>query len=155
MVVVGHGLVERQICGPSRPGEAPEQLVVQLRRYRCRACGAVIMVGPRGFLRRRCYSAGAIALALSMYARGETSRAVRAATSPAAVVGVSAVERWPTLARWIDAAQRGELFGLRGLRALGRRAVAERVMLVLAARAGHRFGADLGHSAFTGAAIAA
>jgi len=154
LVVVGHGLVERQLRGPSRPGGAPEQSVVMLRRYRCRACRAVIVVGPRGLARRRCYSAGAIALALSMYARGQTSRAVRAATSPARVVGGSAVERWSTLVRWIEAARRGEFFGLWAHCALGRRSVAERVMLTLAARAGHSFGADLGESAFAGAAIA-
>lgn len=89
-----------------------------------------------------------------MYARGQTSSAVRAATSPARVVGSSAVERWLTLVRWIDAARGGELFGVRGLSAFGRRGVAEQVTLALAARAGRRFGADLGESAFAGAAIA-
>jgi hypothetical protein len=105
-------------------------------------------------VRRRCYSAGAIALALSLYARGQTSRAVRAATSPARTIGSSAVERWRTLARWIDAARSGAIFAVRCLRAFGRRGVAESLTLALAARAGHCFGADLAHSAFVGAAIA-
>lgn len=154
-VVVGHGLVERQIRGPGEARGTPEQVVVQLRRYRCRACRAVIVVGPRGLLRRRCYSAGSIALGLSLYAHGQTSPAVRAATSPARVIGSSAVERWVTLVRWVDAAQRGELFGVQSVSGLGRRGVAERVTLALAARAGHVFGADLSASAFAGAAIAA
>jgi hypothetical protein len=153
-VVVGHGLVERQIRGPSSPCVAPEEVVVVLRRYRCRACRAVIVVGPRGLLSRRCYSAGAIALAISMYARGETSRAVRAATSPARVIGNSAVERWPTLVRWLDAARSGMLFGVQGLAAFDRRAVAKQVTMALAARAGRSFGEDLGESAFAGAGIA-
>jgi hypothetical protein len=75
--------------------------------------------------------------------------------SPARALGTSAIERWPTLARWIDAAQKGHLFGVVGLSGLGRRDVAERVVLALAARAGHQFGADLGRSAFEGATIAA
>jgi hypothetical protein len=49
-----------------------------------------------------------------------------------------------TLTRWVEAARRGDLFGvlLRPV-GLGRRGVAEQVMLVLAARAGHALGADL------------
>jgi hypothetical protein len=90
-----------------------------------------------------------------MYSRGESSRAVRAAISPARAVGASAIERWPTLVRWIDAAQVGRIFGTAGLLGLERRDVAERVVLALAARAGHQFGADLGRSAFAGASIAA
>ncbi len=84
----------------------------------------------------------------------QTSRAVRTATGPARVVGSSAVERCATLVRWVDAAPHGELFGMRGLDGLARRAVAESVMLALAARAGRRFGADLGENAFAGAAMA-
>ena len=57
--------------------------------------------------------------------------------------------------RWIDAARRGELFGVAGLGELGRRRVAEHVALALTARAGHALGADLAESAFRGAAIAA
>ena len=48
LVVVGHGLVERQVRGPSGPHEPPVQVQVQLRRYRCRACRAVLVVGPQG-----------------------------------------------------------------------------------------------------------
>jgi hypothetical protein len=126
-----------------------------LRRYRCRACQAVIVVGPRGLAPGRWYGAGAIALALSAYACGETSAAVRARTSPSRVVGPSAVERWATLVRWIEAARRGELFGVVGLGPFGRRRVAEHVVLALAARTGLVLGANLSASAFEGAAIVA
>lgn len=155
LVVVGHGFVERQVLGPRAPGQAPEQLIVQLRRYRCRACRAVLVVGPRGLAWRRWYGAGAIALALVLYARGETSAAARTRTSPARVVGVSATERWVTLTRWIEAARGGRLFGVSGLGGLERRCVAEQVALALAARAGRHLGDDLGESAFAGAMIAA
>lgn len=155
MVIVGHGLVERQVRGPMTPSGLPEQGTVTLRRYRCRACKAVLVVGPRGLARRRWYGASAIALALALYARGATSAAVRSRTSPCRKVGVSAAERWVTLTRWIEASKRAQLFGVMGLGELGRRRVAEHVMLALAARAGHRLGADLGESAFAGAAIAA
>lgn len=154
-MLVGHGLIERQVRGPGSPGAAPEQRVLTLRRYRCRACRAIVVVGPRGLVHRRWYGAGAIALALSSYARGETSAATRARTSPSRVVGASAVERWATLARWIEAARRAELFGIAGLSELNRQRVAENVVLALAARAGYQLGADLAERAFEGAAIAA
>jgi len=155
MVIVGHGLVQRQVRGPASPCGPPEEGVMTLRRYRCRACKAILVVGPRGLVRRRWYGAGAIALALAMYAKGATSVAARTRTSPSRVVGASAAERWATLTRWIDAAQRGELFGVVGIGGLDRRRVAEHVVLALAGRAGHQFGGDLGESAFAGAVIAA
>jgi len=154
-VLVGHGLIERQVRGPGAPGAAPEQSVVKLRRYRCRACRAIVAVGPRGLIRRRWYGAGAIALALSSLARGETSAATRARTSPSYRVGASAVDRWATLVRWVEAARRAELFGIAGLGELHRRRVAEHVVLALAARAGYQLGDDLAERAFEGAAIAA
>jgi hypothetical protein len=61
-----------------------------------------------------------------------------------------------TLTRWVESARCGTLFGgVVGVAGLGRRAVAEQVMLVLAARAGHALGAELSESAFAGALIAA
>jgi len=154
LVLVGHGVVERQVLGPQAPEQCPEQVVVQLRRYRCRACRAVVVVGPRGLLRGRWYSAGATALALALYARGATSAAVRARTSPSRVVGASATERWATLTRWIESARQQGLFGVAALGGLTRRRAAEQVTLALAARAGHGLGADLVESAFAGALIA-
>ncbi len=53
MVIVGHGLVSRQVLGPKAPHGAPEQGSVTLRRYGCRACRAILVVGPRGLLPRR------------------------------------------------------------------------------------------------------
>lgn len=128
---------------------------MKLRRYRCRACKAVLVVGPRGLVARRLYGAGAIAVAFAAYGHGATSREVRDQTSPSRRVGGSAVERWLTLVRWIEAARRGELFGVTGLGGGDRRSVARQVVLVLAARGGRQLGGDLTESAFEGAVIAA
>jgi hypothetical protein len=126
-----------------------------MRRYRCRACKAILVVGPRGLVRGRWYAAGAIAGAMAAYARGETSAVVRRRTSPSLLVGGSARERWATLVRWIDAARGGQLFTVSGLGELSRRRAAEQVTLALAARAGRDLGVDLAEAAFAGAAIAA
>jgi hypothetical protein len=155
LVIVGHGLVERQVLGPQTPAGAAEAVVIKLRRYRCRECKAVLIVGPRGLLPRRLYGAGAISLAFVAYGHGATGREVREQTCPWEVVGGSAVERWRTLVCWIEAARRGELFGVTGLGGLDRRIVAGQVALVLAARGGHLLGGDLTASAFEGAVIAA
>jgi hypothetical protein len=155
LTIVGHGLVERQVLGPEAAKGAAERATVQVRRYRCRACKAILVVGPRGLIPRRWYGAGAIALAFAKYARGETSAAVRHLTSPSRVVGGSAGDRWMTLVRWLDAAGRGELFAVSNLGALARRNVAEQVTLALAARAGRELGGDLAEAAFAGAAEAA
>lgn len=155
LVIVGHGLRARQVLGPVVFGGTPEPLVIQLRRYRCRACKAVLVVGPRGLMHGRSYSAPAIAGALAAAATGQPSAAVRTCTSPRTRVGVAAAERWITLVRWLDAAQAGRLFAVKGLEELGRRGVAEHVTLALAARGGHTPGADLSASAFLGAALAA
>jgi hypothetical protein len=152
---VGHGLRARQVLGPVVFGGRAEPVVIALRRYRCRGCGAVLVVGPRGLVAGRCYSAPAIAGALAAVASGQTSATVRRGTSPRGTVGASAAERWITLVRWVDAARAGRLFAVAGLGGLSRRRVAEQVTLALAARGGHSPGADLGASAFAGAALAA
>ena len=153
--IVGHGLVARQVRGPVTSAGAAEDGLVVMRRYRCRTCRAVLVVGPRGLARRRWYGASAIALALAVYAAGATSAAARKRVSPARVLGTSAVDRWVTLIRWVEASRSGDLFSVGGLEAAPRHRVAELVVLALAARAGHRFGDDLAESAFTGATIAA
>ncbi len=155
LVIVGHGLVERQVLGPATASAPAEHRLLRLRRYRCRACHAILVIGPRGLIVRRWYGAGAIALAFAVVARGGTSAEARARTSPAPIVGVAAAERWTTLARWIDAARCGLLFDVTGLGGLARRRVAEQVVLALAARGGRALGAALAESAFAGASLAA
>jgi len=155
LAIVGHGLVDRQVLGPGAAKAAAERTVVQMRRYRCRSCKAILLVGPRGLVPRRWYGAGAIALAFATYARGETSAAVRCRVAPSTLVGGSARDRWMTLVRWIDAAGRGELFAVSNLGSLTRRRVAEQVTLALAGRAGRELGGDLVDAAFVGAIEAA
>jgi hypothetical protein len=155
LVIVGHGVVERQVRGPLTAAGTPESILVRVRRYRCRACKAVVEVGPLGLARGRWYGAGAIALALAKYAGGEASVSIRRRVSPSGTVGVSARERWVTLVRWVEAARAGRLFGVSGLGDFPRRSVAEHVVLALAGRAGRRLGDDLAEAAFAGAAIAA
>jgi hypothetical protein len=132
-----------------------ESVLIQVRRYRCRACKAVLVVGPLGLVRGRWYGAGAIALALEAYGRGETSTSVRRRVSPSSTVGGSARERWVTLVRWVDAARDGRLFAVSDLGEFPRRRVAEHVALALAGRAGRALGDDVAEAAFAGAAIAA
>src|SRR5262245_55650155 len=64
LVLVGHGLRERQARGPAEPQSRPETRVLRVRRYRCRLCGGLTTVLPRGLTARRHYSASAIGLAL-------------------------------------------------------------------------------------------
>ncbi len=108
-VLVGHGLRERQVRGPAGPQGEPETRVILVRRYRCRLCGGLTTVLPRGLTARRHYSASAIGLSLCLYGMqrlsvGETRR--RVCTWP---VGFE-TERWTTLPGWIAAIEEGRLF---------------------------------------------
>ena len=71
----GHGLRERQVRGPARPLGQPETAVIRIRRYRCRLCGGLTTVLPRGLTARRHYSASAIGLSLSVAKRAGASSA--------------------------------------------------------------------------------
>lgn len=155
LAIVGHGVSRRQVCGPLTFGDGAQQTEIVLRRYRCRACSAILVVGPRGLLPRRWYGGAAIAGAVASYAAGATTPQVRALTKPAGPTGPSSAERWITLVRWLDAAERGELFGISDLGHRPRRVVAELVTLALAARAGRLPGDDLARCAFAAGSLAA
>jgi hypothetical protein len=110
-VVVGHGVRERQVRGPLAPDRAPEVVVVRVRRYRCRRCGAVMTVLPRELLARRYYSASAIGLAFGLYGLGGCSQAeTRRRVSPWRILGAGAVARWAALRHWSRAVARRRLF---------------------------------------------
>lgn len=107
----GHGLRERQVCGPPDPKEPAEALVLPARRYRCVGCEAVLLVVPSEVLPRRHYSAAAIAFALALWSLAQaTAASVRRRVSPAKVVGVAAASGWASLRRWANAVRRGALF---------------------------------------------
>lgn len=71
----------------------------------------MITVGPDGLLRRRLFTAMAIALALAAWSIGGQSDAeVRARVNPWTVVGATAQARWNALRDWAAAAGRGALW---------------------------------------------
>lgn len=132
----GHGLRTRQVRGPLTPDDPPTTIAIDVRRYRCRACAAILTVLPRGLVPRRHFSAGAIALALACYGlAGQSQRAVRQRISPWAVVGDAARAGWATLGRWTAAIGRGALFPFVRAMPAGftSRQVAERAAATLAA----------------------
>jgi hypothetical protein len=136
LCVIGHGLRDRQIRGPLAPGERPRLVVVLVRRYLCKACGAVITVVPRGVLARRHFSGSALAMAVALFGLvGESAAEVRRLVSECEVVGDAASAGWATLRRWLASLREGAVF--RGLRAAGgtARAIAERAAAVLVAHA--------------------
>jgi hypothetical protein len=101
----GHGVRSRQVRGPQTPDAAPALVVLDLRRYRCTACAAVMTVAPREVVAHRLFAAPAIALALALWGLlGQTARAVRARVSPWRVVGATAAAGWSQLRRWAAAA---------------------------------------------------
>ena len=107
----GHGLRERQVCGPPAPDEAPVALVLAGRRYRCVRCRATLLVVPRGVLPRRQYSAAALGLALALWGLVRaTALEVRRRVSPAKELGINALLGWVTLRRWTKAVRRRDLF---------------------------------------------
>ncbi len=154
VVLVGHGLRERQIRGPAGPQGQPETRVIRVRRYRCRLCGGLTTVLPRGLTARRHYSASAIGLSLCLYGMrrlplGETRQ--RVCTWP---IGFE-TERWTTLPSWVAAIEQGRLFpGVRPcppsftVRERAERAAATLCALALGA-------GSIEAQAFEGAALAA
>jgi hypothetical protein len=138
------------------PHGAPQTVSVAVRRYRCTACRAILVVVPREVAPRKHYSAAAIAWALGLFGcDGLPLREVRRRTSPWAIVGATAAVGWTTLVRWIRAVRRHQLFaGVRPVPAVfTHRQVAARVATTLAAGAGPTVAAaGLAAAAFWGAA---
>lgn len=152
----GHGLRERHQWGPTELFAAAAAVITVLaRRYRCQSCGAVVLVVPRGILRRRLYSAGAIALALALWGvAGLAAPEVRERVSPFAIVGATAAAGWASLRRWSRAVRGGRLFPV--VRALpaeaSLRQMAARAATTLAAYAPGAGGLPIDSAAFFGAA---
>jgi hypothetical protein len=156
----GHGLRTRQVCGPLEPDGTPVLVEIVTRRYQCQACGAVIVVVPRGVLRYRYFSGSAIAWALALFGvERRPPPEVRRRTSPSRRVGASAASGWAALWHWVAALRAGRLWPdlLRppSPPSVTRRHVAERAALALASRAPPPWDASLVARAFLGAAHAA
>lgn len=107
----GHGTRSRQVQGPLEVTGPPVIVELLLRRYLCTGCGAVIVVGPRGLLGRRLYSAAAIALALARWALlAQSAAEVRDHVSPWHEVGPAAKAGWAALRRWARALRQRRLW---------------------------------------------
>jgi hypothetical protein len=104
--LVGHGVRLRQMLGPSTAEGPAEVLILHLRRFRCRHCGAIVTSVPRGLLRYVLYGAVAIALALGLWAHTRHCGArVRARVSPWRP-GTERWHGWRSLRRWARSATR-------------------------------------------------
>lgn len=152
----GHGRRERHLWGPAEVGSTPTLIGILLRRYLCQSCGAVVVVGPRGLVRQRLYSASAIALALALFgASGLAPAEVRRRVSPHQIVGSTAAVGWASLRRWCRAVRARRLFP--AVRALPEgaklRQVAARAATTLAASTPSSGGLAIESAAFLGASM--
>lgn len=109
LVLVGHGLRERQVRGPADSQAPPQITTIAVRRYRCRLCGGLTTVLPQGLTARRHYSASAIGLSLCLYGMQRLSLTETRRRVCAWRVGFEP-ERWTTLPKWIAAIDAGRLF---------------------------------------------
>lgn len=76
------------------------QVVVEVRRYLCRTCGAVMTVVPKELLPGRLYGATSIALALALWGLDRHSaREVRQRVAPG-WLAPEEVRSWASLRRW-------------------------------------------------------
>jgi hypothetical protein len=152
LTVVGHGVRERQQRGPAEVGAAPGEVTIRQRRFRCRSCGAVMVVAPAQVLRYRLFSGVAIVWALSLFGcDGLSPRRVRERVSPWRVVGAAAARSWQALRGWVRAAEAGELLPLRPLGGSPRQ-VANRAIWALTAQAPPSArGGSTAHQAVSGA----
>jgi hypothetical protein len=103
----GHGLRRRLVLGPAWPGGPPEQRVVLARRYRCTACGCVIVVVPAEVAAHCRYSLSAILWALALWGLERRGAAeVRRRTSVNRIAGFGEPRLWRSLRRWAQSCQR-------------------------------------------------
>lgn len=102
----GHGVRDRQLCGPPEADGAPCWIVIVCRRYRCVRCGAVLTVVPRGVAPRRHYGHAAIAIALTLWAIVREPVATVRQQVCARPITTESQARWPALEHWARAARR-------------------------------------------------
>lgn len=138
--LIGHGVRRRLQLGPAGIGERPEVAEIVVRRYRCRGCGAVVTVVPRGVAPRLRYRLRAVAWALGRWWQGGSAAEVRREVSPFEHVGEEARRGWRSLRRWVELL--GSALGLGAVGPPHRRV--EGVLQQLAARALEVSGALVG-----------
>ncbi len=98
------------VLGQLAVGEPPGVHEIELRRYRCLGCGAIVVVGPWDLLPRVLYSLVTVVLALAQWAMGSTKASVRAQLGAFSVIGNSTLNGWPSLRRWAGWGPSGKLF---------------------------------------------
>ena len=151
LVIVGHGVRTRTLEGPAEPGAQPAAVDIHARRYRCRACNAILVVVPRGVARSFRYSLATIAWALGLWAYARLpAAAVRVRSSTAKRVGAASATRWASLLRWTRCAQK--LFGIEPAELGTHRDRAGRIATFVASHAPIASG-PVPHDAFYGAAF--
>lgn len=110
LLLWGHGIRARQIRGPVSPDAKADIREVTLRRYVCRNCGAVILVGPKVIRPRHLFLLSSIALALALWSVEKLSASeVRRRVNPYTIVGPT-VFGWLMLRRWAAAIRERRLF---------------------------------------------
>lgn len=148
LVLVGHGVRERQLRGPLRPQGPPRLVVVFVRRFLCRQCDRTLTVGPEPRQRQRLYSASTIMLALVLWSLcGLGSEALRERLCPWAE---TAAGSWTTLGHWVKAALQGRLWPLAGT-PLGKGSLQEQVARLTQQWVGQELGEspqEFAHRAF-------
>lgn len=152
--LVGHGVRERQVRGPSDAAGEPTIRTLVVRRYRCIRCGGITTVLPRGLCARRHYSASAIGLSLCLFGMlGLSLGETRARVCPWR--SGFETERWTTLPGWLSAIEQGRLLPRVRPSPAGasRRRRAERAAATLCGLALRTDGIEA--QAFEGAALAA
>jgi hypothetical protein len=112
----------------------------------------VIVVVPRGVLRRRHFGAAAVALALLRFGSGARVVDIRHE-----IGGYGETASWPTLRRWVRAGGQAQLWGCVRARPpdWSPRQVAQRIAMTLVAYAPAAADASLDVRVFEGAAHAA
>jgi hypothetical protein len=101
----GHGLRDRQLCGPCEVDGPPKWILIACRRYLCVGCKAVLTVVPRGVASHRHYGHAAIAMALTLWAIVREPVAQVRRRVCARPITTESLTRWPALERWARAAR--------------------------------------------------
>lgn len=132
----GHGVVQRQQRGPEAPGKVALKREVSCRRYRCKACTAVLTVLPASALARKHFSGAAMALALALWGLCGWSAAQVRAVVGGRMASSGRPRGWRTLERWARQVADGTLWASLESRAPGApRQVAARAAQALCGQA--------------------
>ena len=133
----GHGQRERQVRGPLELGQPPLLVVLPVRRYRCRCCGATMTVGPIGLRAGLLFSVAVVALALYLWGTlRQPLGQVCAQVNPWRRSAEQTQGGWRQVGRWARRIATGRLFTglLPGCPPPGLRAVAQQAAAAWSAR---------------------